>query len=92
MNYRVTLVPGDGIGPEIVMVVANAVGQKYGHNFQYDTALAICASTAGRRSYVGGDTKVRLTATASAGRGIRKWTPDHRAERVTGHRRWCRAV
>ena len=43
MNYRVTLVPGDGIGPEIVdgaVRVLNAVGQKYGHNFQYDTALA----------------------------------------------------
>ena len=43
MNYRVTLVPGDGIGPEIVdgaVRVLNAVGQKYRHNFQYDTALA----------------------------------------------------
>ena len=43
MTYRVTLVPGDGIGPEIVdgaVRVLNAVGQKYGHIFQYDTALA----------------------------------------------------
>ena len=43
MNYRITLVPGDGIGPEIVdgaVRVLNAVGQRYGHRFQYDTALA----------------------------------------------------
>ena len=50
MNYRVTLVPGDGIGPEIVdgaVRVLNAVGQKYGHNFQYDTALAAAAPSTG---------------------------------------------
>ncbi len=43
MTYRITLVPGDGIGPEIVdgaVRVLNAVGKKYGHSFQYDTALA----------------------------------------------------
>ncbi len=43
MTYRITLVPGDGIGPEIVdsaVRVLNAVGQKYGHAFVYDTALA----------------------------------------------------
>ncbi|HPR79323.1 MAG TPA: isocitrate/isopropylmalate family dehydrogenase, partial [Candidatus Limiplasma sp.] len=43
MTYRITLVPGDGIGPEIVdgaVRVLNAVGQRYGHRFQYDTALA----------------------------------------------------
>lgn len=34
MNCKITLIPGDGIGPEIVaeaVKVLNAVADKYGH-------------------------------------------------------------
>ena len=43
MTYRIVLVPGDGIGPEIVdgaVQVLRAVGAKFGHDFQFETVLA----------------------------------------------------
>ncbi len=43
MTYRVALVPGDGIGPEIVqsaVAVLEAVGVKFGLTFAFDTVLA----------------------------------------------------
>ena len=43
MTYRIALVPGDGIGPEIVagaVQVLTAVGDKFGHTFQFETVLA----------------------------------------------------
>ena len=42
MGYRITLIPGDGIGPEIVREarkVLDAVGKKYGHEFDYTEIL-----------------------------------------------------
>jgi 3-isopropylmalate dehydrogenase len=42
-SYRIVLVPGDGIGPEIVggaVQALKAVGAKYGHDFRFDTVLA----------------------------------------------------
>ncbi|MBO5198836.1 MAG: 3-isopropylmalate dehydrogenase [Lachnospiraceae bacterium] len=42
MDYKVTLIPGDGIGPEIVREackVLDKVGAVYGHNFQYTEIL-----------------------------------------------------
>ena len=42
MNYKVAVIPGDGIGPEIVdeaKKVLNAVGAKYGHEFDYTEVL-----------------------------------------------------
>lgn len=42
MNARFTLLPGDGIGPEIVAeahLVLDAVGRRFGHRFTYDTQL-----------------------------------------------------
>lgn len=42
MNYKITVIPGDGIGPEIVREarkVLDAVGEKYGHSFTYQEAL-----------------------------------------------------
>ena len=36
MNFNVAVIPGDGIGPEIVaeaQKVLDTVGQKYGHTF-----------------------------------------------------------
>lgn len=38
MNFNIALVPGDGIGPEIMKqmtLVLDKVGKKYGHNFKY---------------------------------------------------------
>ncbi len=42
MDCRITLIPGDGIGPEIVSEakkVLDKVGSKYGHKFEYSTIL-----------------------------------------------------
>lgn len=43
MEYKITLVPGDGIGPDVVteaVKVLDKVGQKYGHKFHYQEVLA----------------------------------------------------
>ncbi len=42
MNYRITVLPGDGIGPEIcaeAIKVMNVVGEKFGHHFTYQYGL-----------------------------------------------------
>ncbi|NLP35315.1 MAG: 3-isopropylmalate dehydrogenase [Clostridiales bacterium] len=42
MNYNITVIPGDGIGPEIVAEtrkVLNQIGEKFGHNFTYTEIL-----------------------------------------------------
>lgn len=42
MNYRVGVISGDGIGPEIVAEarkVLNCIGEKYGHTFEYEEIL-----------------------------------------------------
>ena len=42
MHYNITLIPGDGIGPEIVREackVLDKVGEVYGHEFQYTKVL-----------------------------------------------------
>ncbi|AGW14960.1 3-isopropylmalate dehydrogenase [Megalodesulfovibrio gigas] len=43
MNYSICLMPGDGIGPEIVtqaVRVLDLVGRKFGHTFTYTNVLA----------------------------------------------------
>lgn len=43
MNINLALVPGDGIGPEIVaeaVRVLTAVGERYGHTFHFEEAIA----------------------------------------------------
>ena len=43
MNYKIAVVPGDGIGPEVVgqaIRVLDEVGEKYGHTFEYTKVLA----------------------------------------------------
>ncbi len=43
MNYKIALVKGDGIGPEIVgsaVRVLEAIGEKYGHSFEFNEYLA----------------------------------------------------
>ena len=42
MDCKITLIPGDGIGPEIVREsgkVFDAVGKKYEHGFSYERLL-----------------------------------------------------
>ncbi len=42
MKHKIVLIPGDGIGPEIVAAakkVLDRVCQKFGHDFQYEEAL-----------------------------------------------------
>lgn len=43
MRYKIALVPGDGIGPEVVtetVKVLNKVAERFGHQFEYETVLA----------------------------------------------------
>lgn len=43
MNVKITLIPGDGIGPDVVgqaVRVLEQVGQRFGHTFAFRTALA----------------------------------------------------
>jgi len=43
MSYKVALIPGDGIGPEVISAateVLDAIGNKYGHVFNYAELLA----------------------------------------------------
>ncbi|MDO5602636.1 MAG: 3-isopropylmalate dehydrogenase [Oscillospiraceae bacterium] len=43
MNYKIAVIKGDGIGPEIVteaMRVLDAVGKRFGHTFLYEEVLA----------------------------------------------------
>jgi len=43
MQAKITLLPGDGIGPEVVaegVKVLNAVGEKFGHTFEFTERLA----------------------------------------------------
>jgi len=43
MNYKIALVKGDGIGPEIVdsaLKVLDRIGNKFGHSFNYTDVLA----------------------------------------------------
>ena len=42
MNAKIVLLPGDGIGPEVVVEarrVLDAVAQLFGHQFEYSTHL-----------------------------------------------------
>jgi 3-isopropylmalate dehydrogenase len=42
MTYKIALIPGDGIGPEVTaqaVRVLEAVGLRFGHSFQWDEAL-----------------------------------------------------
>lgn len=42
MDYRIAVIPGDGIGPEIITEarkVLDTVGNKYGHSFKYSEVL-----------------------------------------------------
>lgn len=43
MNYNIAVIPGDGIGPDIVeqgKLVLDKIGEKFGHSFEYKEVLA----------------------------------------------------
>ena len=43
MNYKIAVIPGDGIGPEVTaeaIKALDAVGEKFGHKFEYPYLLA----------------------------------------------------
>ena len=58
MEYKIALIRGDGIGPEVVeqaVRVLEAVGKKFGHSFQYtDVLMGGCATDATGKSYPDG--------------------------------------
>ncbi|MEA4934152.1 MAG: 3-isopropylmalate dehydrogenase [Lawsonibacter sp.] len=58
MNYKIALIRGDGIGPEVVgeaVQVMETVGAKFGHGFEYvDVLMGGCAIDAVGKSYPDG--------------------------------------
>ena len=43
MEYQLAVIPGDGIGPDVVeqtLLVLDKVGEKFGHTFHYNKVLA----------------------------------------------------
>ena len=58
MNFKIALIKGDGIGPEVVgeaVKVLEAVGKKFGHRFTFvDVLLGGCATDAVGKSYPDG--------------------------------------
>ncbi len=43
MEYKIAVIPGDGIGPEVIneaLKVLDKIGEKYGHSFNYTKLLA----------------------------------------------------
>ena len=58
MKFKIALIRGDGIGPEIVnetVAVIDRVGEKFGHTFEYvDVILGGCATDAVGKSYPDG--------------------------------------
>ena len=58
MNYKIALIRGDGIGPEVVGAAAQvveAVGKKFGHTFDFtDVLMGGCAIDATGKSYPDG--------------------------------------
>ena len=58
MNYKIALIRGDGIGPEVVgeaVKVMDAIGGKFGHKFEYvDVPMGGCAIDAVGKSYPDG--------------------------------------
>lgn len=58
MNYKIALIKGDGIGPEVVgeaVKVMEAVGEKFGHQFDFtEVLMGGCATDAVGVSYPAG--------------------------------------
>lgn len=42
MNYKIAVIPGDGIGPEVTaeaVKILDATASAFGHNFEYEYLL-----------------------------------------------------
>ena len=86
MNYKIALIRGDGIGPEVAgeaVKVLEAVGRKFGQSFTYEEVLlGGCATDAVGKSYPDGTAeKCRACEAVLLGAvGGPKWGPDKPAE------------
>ena len=86
MNYKIAVIKGDGIGPEIVteaVGVIEAVGQKFGHTFEFvEVLLGGCATDAVGKSYPDGTAELckACDAVLLGAVGGPKWGPDKPAE------------
>ena len=86
MDFKIALIRGDGIGPEVVneaVKVINAVGVKFGHTFTYtDVLLGGCATDAVGKSYPDGTAEKckACDAVLLGAVGGPKWGADKPAE------------
>ena len=86
MEYKIALIRGDGIGPEIVeeaVRVINTVGQRFGHNFTYtEVDMGGCATDKYGVSYPEGTAEKckACDAVLLGAVGGPKWGPDKPAE------------
>ncbi len=68
MEYKIALIRGDGIGPEVVgeaVKVMDAVAAQFGHNFRYtDVLMGGCAIDAVGKSYPDGTAQLCKTCDA----------------------------
>ena len=86
MHYKIALIKGDGIGPEVVneaVGVLEAVGKKFGHTYEFvDILLGGCATDAVGKSYPDGTAeKCRACDAVLLGAvGGPKWGSDKPAE------------
>ena len=86
MNYKIALIKGDGIGPEVVneaVGVLEAVGKKFGHSFEFvDVLLGGCATDAVGKSYPDGTAEKckACDAVLLGAVGGPKWGSDKPAE------------
>ncbi len=86
MNYKIALIGGDGIGPDIVkqaVKVLDAVGEKFGHSFSYvDVLMGGCATDAVGVSYPDGTAEMckACDAVLLGAVGGPKWGSDKPAQ------------
>ena len=86
MNYKIALIRGDGIGPEVVneaVGVLNAVADKFGHQVEYvDVLMGGCATDAVGVSYPAGTAEKckSCDAVLLGAVGGPKWGSDKPAE------------
>ncbi len=86
MNFKIALIRGDGIGPEIInetVKVIDRVGEKFGHTFQYvDVLMGGCATDAVGKSYPDGTADLcrSCDAVLLGAVGGPKWGSDRPAE------------
>jgi len=86
MNYKIALIRGDGIGPEIVaeaVKVLECIGRKFGHTYEFtEVLMGGCASDAVGKSYPDGTAELcrACDAVLLGAVGTPKWGPGKPAE------------